>query len=62
MTITIGMLMDEAHEKDDKKAMEIIGNAYYEWFASNGKTLTPQTSKEWRNTPVLEVIKQEVAI
>ena len=59
MSITIGQLMDEAAMSHDKEAMKAIGMLYYNWFGRNGFELTTQTAKEWRDTPVIEIIKSE---
>lgn len=60
MSITIGQLMDEAAMSNDKEGMKSIGKLYHNWFARNDNKLTPQTAKEWRNTPIIEILKQEV--
>ena len=59
MSITIGELMDEANQTNDIEGMKAIGKLYYNWFSRNGYGLTPQTAMEWRDTPVIEIIKSE---
>lgn len=61
MSITIGELMDEAALSHDKEGMKTIGILYYNWFARNDYELTPQTAKKWSDTPVIEILKQEVS-
>ena len=60
MSITIDMIMDEAHFNNDREAMQAIGAAYYHWFSKSGRELTPETAANWRNTPVIEILKEEV--
>lgn len=61
MSITIGELMDEAAMSNNKEGMKALGVLYYNWFARNDYALTPQTASDWRNTPVIEILKQEVS-
>ena len=53
--------MDEAAMSNDKEGMKALGVLYYNWFARNDYALTPQTASDWRNTPVIEILKQEVS-
>lgn len=60
MAITMGMLMDEANGKNDKEAMQAIAYAYDHWFHKFERKLTEQTTQNWKNTPVLEILKEEI--